>query len=104
MKNQDLNFWAGPHPVPVIPGTWHHIVGTWDGVPDPEHVVLYIDGKEILSERCSSEPLPGPRQPNDMRFGAPSNDLSQYLFGELDDIRIYNRVLSEAEIQALFQE
>jgi hypothetical protein len=34
----------------------------------------------------------------------PAYDGGGYFNGTIDDIRIYNRVLSEAEIQQLYQE
>jgi hypothetical protein len=80
---------------------WHHIALVWDGVPDARHVKLYIDGKlaSVLTETGLREVS---SSPGNMRIGAPSNSSSEGLFkGTIDDIRLYNRVLSGNEVQAL---
>jgi hypothetical protein len=80
---------------------WHHVALVWDGIPDAKHVELYIDGKlaSVLTEAGACEISGGP---DNMRIGTPNNSASEGLFkGTIDDIRLYNRVLSGDEVQAL---
>ena len=82
---------------PAIPlNQWHHIVGVWDR--NANTVSIYYDGVFQASN------------PTDIQYLASSNALvvgalSQgyyWLNGSLDEIGIYNRTLSPAEIQQHF--
>jgi hypothetical protein len=74
---------------------WHHIVGTYDGAL----VKLYVDGifitevEEVFSLTNSEQPL---------LFGNESNILSRYFDGDLDDIGLWNRALTQEEITDLY--
>jgi hypothetical protein len=59
----------------------------------------YINGKLVLE---TTSQLPINRLPNSpLRIGAKLND-TEYLNGIVDEFRVYDRVLSEAEIQTLY--
>ena len=77
------------------PGVWYHLVGTYDGAA----VKLYVDG--VLRD---SVPATGTIP----SFGGPvfvgRNAYTETLIpGDADEVRIYNRALSAAEIAALYQ-
>ncbi len=74
------------------PGEWYHIVGTYDGAMQK----LYVNGVLI-----TQKPLTGmiPDFANTMHFGGFSN-LPYKLPGTLDELRIYERALTESEILA----
>jgi hypothetical protein len=72
--------------------TWSHVAGTWDG----STLRLYVNGSPVAmlsqsgSLTNSSDPL---------RIGG--NALwGEYFAGQIDEVRVYNRALSQAEIQA----
>ena len=72
-------------------GQWHHVAGTWDGVTQR----LYIDGVKIASQAPSG--VLGDTSNIKMSLGGePFN-------GMLDEVRIYNRVLTQNEIQVVMQ-
>ena len=82
----------------VNDGAWHHVVLTRDHVTGETKV--YVDG--VLEDTAvtvtgikNSTPMSG--------FGATfgSNGANEYLQGELDDIRIYDRVLTDYEISQI---
>jgi len=78
-------------------GTWAHIAGVYDG----NSLTIYIDGQEHGSE-CASGPLyqnPGP-----LDFGCDYDNSASYWDGCTDEIRIYNRALSQAEVKSLVPE
>jgi hypothetical protein len=80
---------------------WHHVALVWDGIPDSRYVKLYIDGKlaSVLTETGSRDVSVSP---GNMRIGAPGKSTSEWLFkGIIDDVRFYNRVISEDEVQQL---
>ena len=74
---------------------WHHCVYTFDGKSHN----FFIDNK--LSTSSDIDPKNG--IPNQIMFGNyPGGE--QYFNGKLDDIRIYNRVLTGEEITLLYKE
>jgi Leucine-rich repeat (LRR) protein len=70
----------------VTPGVYHHVVGTFDGTTS----WLSVDGIEQVDIRAGASP---------QGQGVTVGDPSQAFTGNLDDARIYNRVLSPGEIQ-----
>ncbi len=80
-------------------GTWHHIVGTH--VASATTLTLYVDGVAggAMLETAGSNPA----NANNVMIGQDGTSTTPFRFlGLLDDIRIYNRVLSPAEVQALY--
>jgi hypothetical protein len=85
----------------ITSGEWHHIALIWDGSPDVRHVNLYINGK-LASALRETGVREVSANPGNMRIGAPGNSTSELSFrGTIDDIRLYNRVISEDEVQRL---
>jgi hypothetical protein len=76
---------------------WHHIVGIWNG----SHLSLYVNGQLENQSECSS--LLG-NFDSDLFFGTYGGSVEQYAYqGAIDDILIYDRVISEEEINTLYQ-
>ncbi len=89
---------------PVTAGQWHHVVGTYDGTA----VRLYVDGLER-----AAAPLTGTIPPigaggfltigsEDGHTLCPSCVGTRYFHGMIDDVQIFNRALSSAEVAAAF--
>jgi hypothetical protein len=75
---------------------WHFVVGVYDDTYDV--VKHYVDGVLVSSY---PEPNRLPDYPIPLIIGDENNHL--YAFnGEIDDVRLYNRALSDAEIDALW--
>jgi len=79
---------------------WHHVAGTYDG----RQLRIYLDGTG--SNPAVKQPNPLKKSAWDLCIG---NSVVEDGTGEfrafdglIDEVRIYNRALSEAEIQALF--
>jgi len=73
---------------------WHHIVGTFDG----SLAKFYIDSFLEASEPKTITYVPAP-----LSIGRWGYDGTRYFNGNLTDVRIYNRALSENEIQTLYE-
>lgn len=76
--------------------SWHHAVLKWDG----SQVYGYLDGRLIGSAAISST------NTWDLGFsvsGAGTSTNNPFN-GSIDEVRVYNRALSDAEIQALYGE
>lgn len=88
----------------VADGQWHHIAAVLDaGQTDSSQIQLYIDGildATATTGVCTAQTVP-------VHLGAwyqyGTSTRTNYLQGSLDDVRIYSRVLTDAEIAVLAQ-
>ena len=87
-KNNDPNPDAG-----VDNDVWYHAAGTWE---EGEHRV-YLNGKLVFEEK-GNEALPLKDVDNDLRIGGSFAGLRNFQ-GIIDEVRIWNRVLSVNEIK-----
>lgn len=85
----------GSYSQSIAGGAWHFLVLTYDG----EDVALSVDGTSRITASELSGPLAD--ESSAIQIGARSPS-SWYFRGDLDDVRIYNRVLSTSEIQTLY--
>jgi hypothetical protein len=72
-------------------GQWNHVLGSWDG----DTIRLYINGVEGASDSYS-----GNMSWKQLQIGRCGHD-DYNLNGRIDDLRIYDRILTNAEINAL---
>lgn len=86
-KNNDPNPDAG-----VNNDVWYHAAGTWE---EGEHRV-YLNGKLVFEDK-GNEALPLKDVDNDLRIGGSFAGLRNFQ-GIIDEVRIWNRVLSINEI------
>jgi hypothetical protein len=82
---------------PVYPGlqpqAWVHVATTWDGTT----VRLYVNGVLVTTTLA---PNTLPSNMLDLRIGADSNGHNRF-DGLLDELAVYDRTLSAAEIAAV---
>jgi hypothetical protein len=85
-------------PLPAI-GTWHHYAGTLDGTT----LKLYIDGVLVGSATGTAIGVNHPTTDPLFIGGKLTNDPinSNYFFGGLDEVVIYDRALNPAEVALL---
>ena len=79
----------------ITDGVWHHVVYAHD----LNGADLYIDGKSIVTSEVGF-PLKPFIKP--LIFGADNNGIRANFTGYIDDIRIYNRALSDKEVRAIY--
>jgi hypothetical protein len=94
-KNQTLIM--SPNNVPQKADTWYHLAVTFtDGA-----VKIYVDGKEIsYGTPCDPMVVMPKGSPGVIQFGSDYTP-EQVVNGVLDELRIYNRVLSAEEVALL---
>jgi hypothetical protein len=85
----------GPFRMNVSPGVWTHCAFTYDG----NTVKGYVNGAERLSAPDVSSLQP---RGNSLRLGV-DGAYQQFYNGTLDDLRIYSRALTQAEVQSTMQ-
>jgi hypothetical protein len=87
---------GGPNlqtPGTINDGSWHLVVGVYDDV----NQYLYVDSVLEASQPMSHD------TPNDLDVSiGRSREYCDYFNGAIDDVRIYNRALTEAEVQELY--
>jgi len=85
---------AGQTTIKATLGVWYYLVASWDG----SVVNVYIDGKYVKEYSLASYiSLTTPT-----RFGASSNGTVYQFNGFIDNVRIYEKALSSAEIERLY--
>lgn len=75
-------------------GTWHHVVATYNG-----SVAIYVDG--VSQSLSQTGTLSSPPQSN-ITIGKHATSSTNYWFGKIDEVSIYNRALTSSEILALY--
>jgi hypothetical protein len=82
----------------VVDNRWRHIAATWDG----RTFNLYVDG--FLDATCETT---GEVQPSDEALCVAVADApwlsTVYFHGVIDEVRVYNRALTKAEINELIE-
>ena len=90
---------SGPSASSVNDGNWHHVVGimtansTWQ---------VWIDGVKE-AEQINNFNIPNTPNNIQMTLGSSQTSAIDYI-GTYDDLKIYNRALTQTEVQALFSE
>jgi hypothetical protein len=80
---------------PILDNTWHHISGTFQG----STIKIYIDG--VLKSTVTLSPGETPLSNTRDLFIGRHYALGRYFRGTIDEVRIYNRALSDSEIALL---
>ena len=82
----------------VNDGQWHHFVGTSDAASDVR--TLWIDGVNMASQGLTGAITSDPNLP--LMVGENPQANGREWNGEIDDVAIWNRALSESEILQIF--
>jgi formylglycine-generating enzyme required for sulfatase activity len=86
---------------PVHSPGWHHVIATYDGSKRARGVKIYVDG-QVQPTRVLDDNIVGT-----IKSEAPVYIGSRYGYfrfkGKLDDVRIYNRELAEADVGRLYE-
>jgi len=76
---------------------WHHVAGTSDG----QQVKLYIDG-EFIGSSGSAAPINKVNdEPLTIGCGYANNSRASFFSGDIDEVAIFNKALSQEEIKGL---
>jgi len=92
----------------VADNEWHHFVWTWDG--DTNTATLYHNGLLVSSQVIGgSIGVPIDIDPGGLLLGQEQDcvggcfETGQITAGSLDDVQIYRRVISSAEVAAIYE-
>jgi hypothetical protein len=96
--------WRANGPVPdlringvanINDGEWHHVAGTYDGAT----AWLFVDGKPDGGSLATAGTIA--KNTQKVLVGANSEQTARLWKGSIDDVRVYTRALTEAEIRYL---
>jgi hypothetical protein len=82
----------------IIGTGWHHIVGVRSGTT----VTLYVDS--VVEDSGSVPGLGSTSNADPLLIGTTVNADERNINGAVDDVRIYNRALSAAEVKTIYNE
>ncbi len=82
-------------PVRLVAGEWAHLAATRNG----SNLMLYVDGAVVLNTNLTGEAADILAL---LGIGCEAGTTNSGFDGALDDVRLYNRVLSLGEIQELY--
>jgi hypothetical protein len=83
---------------------WHHVVVVHDGL----YLSAYFEGVLVYGPVAAQGPLDSITyaslgvSPQTFVSDGGTNTMGNYLNGQIDDVRIYNRAITQAEVTALF--
>ena len=80
---------------PLTIGTWTHVVMVHDGTKD----IIYFNGAQV-NEKNVAGALDKTKHP--LGIGYDPIDAGSFFKGSLDEVQVYNRALSGAEVAALY--
>jgi subtilisin-like proprotein convertase family protein len=100
----EVTFVGGVEPVvsynwPIAAGTWHHVAFTYDNANSRE--TLYVDGALAASSLASGTMIYD-NHPFQIGADIENGAESFFLSGLIDEVSLYNRALSPAEVQAIY--
>ena len=78
---------------------WHQVAFSWSAAS----IELYLDGK-LVGSQANPNALPSQLGATSRNYlGRARSDDTRGLFGEIDDLRIYDRVLTAAQVALLYK-
>lgn len=81
-------------------GRWTHIAASWDGQGAGTGITLYIDGNAVAI--ATNSDATGPRANDNAITLAINNNSTAGYTGVIDDVQLYDRVLTAGEIAAMY--
>ena len=91
--------WLAP-PNSISTGTWYHVAVSYDKSSTANIPALYVNGVKMSLTTLTSPSIAPPSYAGTTFIGN-RLDLTRGWDGLIDDLRIYNRLLSDAEVQSL---
>ncbi|MEE9370010.1 MAG: LamG domain-containing protein, partial [Sedimentisphaerales bacterium] len=81
-------------------GVWYHVAATWDGTTNTDSMKMYIDGQLDATHTAKQSFILTNNY--DVTIGDILPQLTNPFNGLIDDVRIYERVLSAGEVEELY--
>ena len=104
-SGQGANFWGALASGTFADNKWHNVSALYDGGNSWTSFSIYLDGVKQVTTQLGAPTGSLANTTANLFIGAGliGDIFSAYFNGQLDDIRIYNRALSDSEIRILAQ-
>lgn len=99
MLNQHVGAFS---PRPLAPNTWYFVTGTIGKISPRRHAIRLYVNAEIVAEVETDETVNYPTEKMFTTIGAVDRGGWQNFDGMIDEVRIYNRSLTPAEVKSLY--
>ena len=88
----------------ITTNSWNHYVVTWDGSNTAANVRMYKNGVEVsyATQTNGGSATPQSDSARNIKFARESGTGSTFFNVNMDDVRVYNRALTQAEIIELY--
>ncbi len=83
-----------PSPNAYNDGKWHYVLLSYDG----SLLSLYVDGTQISSKNTNGV-IPDTTGDQPLRIGANALDESKFFTGNVEEVRVWNRALTDKEVK-----
>jgi len=83
---------------PINTGTWYLVTGTWDGTT----LTLYVNGASVATNVPGAVPASASGQALLIGYDNTGSAQPYWAHGTIDDVRVYSRALSAAEVGQLY--
>ncbi|MCC6446277.1 MAG: LamG domain-containing protein [Armatimonadetes bacterium] len=89
----------------LTPGSWHHLTGTFDG----RTLTLYVDGRPVSARASKAAVIEAGKRffigcvAGDPEADDPAYTRTAYFPGKIDEVKVYSRALSAAEVRSHFR-
>ena len=87
----------------LVSDGFHYVVGVNSGV-SPIALKLYVNGDVKSLDFAGTIPANTSSNATSFAIGRDIHDVGRYFDGQIDEVRVYNRALSAAEVKALYNE
>ena len=84
---------------PMIPGQWYHLTSVFDGTNNT--LKLYLNGEEISNSTGAPTTLNTNAYGFTIGRSANSSDINTYYKGYIDEVKVFNKALSDNEIRKM---
>ncbi|WP_216593899.1 PxKF domain-containing protein [Thioflavicoccus mobilis] len=81
---------------PLAVGQWSHIAGTFAGT----ELKIYVNGTLQATETCSFSSIGPSTEP--LNIGREAAGIGRYFDGSVDEVHVYDRALTAAEVHAIY--
>ena len=97
-NNDSIFYWTGSDVGEVLDPVWNHVVFVWDSWS--QNYRLYVNGQDKGLGRVHN--FPSLIVLNQMTVGGYGSTSGTYLDGMIDEVRVYDRSLTEDEVLTLY--
>jgi hypothetical protein len=96
-EDEDGEVFEVTSPVRYNDGKWHYVLLSYNG----SLLRLDIDGKQV-SSKYTNGAIPDTKGDQPLRIGANSLDEDKFFSGKVDEVRLWNRGLTNSEIEQIY--